>query len=97
MYKNCIIAFLLILIISYIAFETLNAYKLSNITSNDTSVQYYNNKVSNNVLSNHFKKSSTLEQELVETMNTQFYRDHKSESPTFQALLPSLEGTTNID
>ena len=56
MYKNCIIAFLLILIIS-----------------------------------------STLEQELVETMNTQFYRDHKPESPSFQALLPSLEGTTNID
>lgn len=97
MYKNCIIAFLLILIISYIAFETFNISRMHNIKSNDTSLQYYDNKVSNNVLSNYFKKSSTLEQELVETMNTQFYRDHKPESPSFQALLPSLEGTTNID
>ena len=62
-------------------------------------VQYYNNlkPSSNVVISDRLKESDTLEQEMVENMVPVVDQQAVSESPRYQALLPDLAGTSQLD
>ena len=97
MFKNIILCLLFFLIISYIIIETLTVSNKNNLVDIDKSVKYYNNDVNTNkVLSDRFKQSTSLEQEQVASMNIHFHNKSFQKSSTFQPILTSIEGTTNL-
>ena len=99
MKKNLIILLILGSILIYLIYES---YKFKIDTSNNEKInkdiKYYDNNIHiDKVLSDRLKKSGTLEEELVNGMKVNFYKTSNGESPRYQPILPSLEGTSNID
>ena len=61
-------------------------------------IKYYDNNIHiGKVLSDKLKKSGTLEEEQVNSMKINFNKITNRESPRYQPILPSLEGTSNLD
>jgi len=99
MKKNLIILLILGSILIYLIYES---YQFKIDTSNNEKInkdiKYYDNNIHiDKVLSDRLKKSGTLEEELVNGMKVNFYKTSNGESPRYQPILPSLEGTSNID
>ena len=99
MKKNLIILLILGSILIYLIYES---YQFKIDTSNNEKInkdiKYYHNNIHiDKVLSDRLKKSGTLEEELVNGMKVNFYKTSNGESPRYQPILPSLEGTSNID
>lgn len=99
MKKSLIILFILGSVLSYFIYQS---YVFKNETSNnkniDKDLKYYDNNIHiDKVLSDSLKKSGTLEEELVNSMKINYYKNSNSDSARYQPILPSLEGTSNID
>lgn len=99
MKKSLIILLILGSILLYLIYESYQFKIVS--TNNDNinkDIKYYDNNIHiGKVLSEKLKKSGTLEEEQVNSMKVNFYKTTNSESPRYQPILPSLEGTSNID
>jgi len=99
MKKSLIIILILGCVLSYLIYES---YIFKNETSNnkniDRDLKYYDNNIHiDKVLSDSLKKSGTLEEELVNSMKINYYKSSNYDSARYQPILPSLEGTSNID
>lgn len=99
MKKSLIILLILGTILFYLIYES---YKFKNESSNNKiinkDIKYYDNNIHiDKVLSNRLTKSGTLEEEQVNSMKVNYYKISNNESPRYQPILPSLEGTSSID
>ena len=99
MNKSLIILFILGSILFYLIYES---YQFKIETSNNEKInkdiKFYDNNINiDKVLSYKLKKSGTLEEEQINSMKINFYKTSNAESPRYQPILPSLEGTSNID
>lgn len=99
MKKSLILLLILGTILFYLIYQS---YQFNIDTSNNKTInkniKYYDNNVNiDTVLSDKLRKSGTLEEEQVNSMKVNYYKTNNNESPRYQPVLPSLEGTSNID
>jgi|TARA_B100001093_G_C26591796_1_gene911834 hypothetical protein len=98
MKKSLIILLILGSILFYLIYESYQ-FKIESTNKDiNKDIKYYDNNIHiGKVLSDKLKKSGTLEEEQVNSMKVNFYKTTNGESPRYQPVLPSLEGTSNID
>jgi uncharacterized membrane protein YciS (DUF1049 family) len=98
MKKSLIILLILGSILFYLIYESYK-FKIDLTNKNiGKNIKYYDNNINiGKVLSEKLKKSGTLEEEQVNNMKVNFYKTTNGESPRYQPILPSLEGTSNIN
>ena len=98
MKKSLIILLILGSILFYLIYESYQ-FKIESTNKNiNKDIKYYDNNIHiGKVLSEKLKKSGTLEEEQVNSMKVNFYKTTNGELPRYQPILPSLEGTSNID
>ena len=98
MKKSLIILLILGSILFYLIYESYK-FKIDLTNKNiGKNIKYYDNNIHiGKVLSEKLKKSGTLEEEQVNNMKVNFYKTTNGESPRYQPILPSLEGTSNIN
>ena len=99
MRKSLILLLILGAILFYLIYESyqfkIDTTNHANINKN---IKYYDNNIHiDKVLSNRLIKSGSLEEEQVNSMKINFYKTSNVELPKYQPILPSLEGTSNID
>ena len=99
MKKSLIILLILGSILFYLIYESYQfRIEMANNKNINKDIKYYDNNIHiDKVLSDRLKKSATLEEEQVNSMKVNFYKTSNGESPRYQPILPSLEGTSNID
>ena len=99
MKKSLIILLILGSILFYLIYESYQfRIEMTNNKNINKDIKYYDNNIHiDKVLSDRLKKSATLEEEQVNSMKVNFYKTSNGESPRYQPILPSLEGTSNID
>lgn len=99
MKKNLIILLILGSILFYLIYESYQ-FKMDSSDNEkiNKDIKYYDNNIHiGKVLSDKLKKSGTLEEEQVNSMKINFNKITNRESPRYQPILPSLEGTSNLD
>tara|TARA_B100001093_G_C26770257_1_gene989810 strand:+ start:1008 stop:1469 length:462 start_codon:yes stop_codon:yes gene_type:complete len=88
------------IIFAIVAFEVIKKSTIIGDLNNvSKELQYYDNSksFSNIVISERLKDSDTLEQEIVKNMVPISQPHFIPESPRYQALLPDLAGTSQVD
>ena len=99
MKKSIIILLILGSILFYLIYESYQ-FKMDSSDNEkiNKDIKYYDNNIHiGKVLSDKLKKSGTLEEEQVNSMKINFNKITNRESPRYQPILPSLEGTSNLD
>ena len=98
MKKSLILLLILGSILIYLIYDSFQVkFESPKKNTLNRNIKYYNNNINiDRVLSDKLRKSGTLEEEQVNSMKINFYKVNNSESPRYQPLLPSLEGTSSI-
>lgn len=99
MKKSLILLFILGSILFYLIYESqkLNI-EISDNKNIHKDLKYYDNNINTDkILSDKIKKHNTLEEEQVNSMKVNFYKTSNKESPRYQPILPSLNGSSSIE
>jgi len=98
MKKSLILLLILGSILIYLIYDSFQVkFESPKKNTLNRNIKYYDNNINiDRVLSDKLRKSGTLEEEQVNSMKINFYKVNNSESPRYQPLLPSLEGTSSI-
>ena len=98
MKKTLILLLILASILFYLIYQSCQFKIDSSEKIFHKDVKYYDNNINiDKVLSDKLRYSGTLEEELVNDMKIDYNKSNNNDSPNYQPLLPSLEGTTNIE
>ena len=98
MKKSLILLLILGSILIYLIYDSFQVkFESPKKNTLNRNIKYYDNNINiDRVLSDKLRISGTLEEEQVNSMKINFYKVNNSESPRYQPLLPSLEGTSSI-
>lgn len=89
----------LAIIFALVVFEIIRKSLEPNLQNIDKSLHYYNtlNVQSSEVISEKLKTNNTLEEEMILNVKSKKNNSPLLDSPRYQALLPNLEGTSNLE